>query len=96
MSIFRRVSDGRSPFSPDNEHLHNRLFRQVRDRINNPVIANSLTGLLVSGSTSGVTLLGYLQAWWPISGNGWLIFFGAEVVLYLTVYWAAGLTRKVN
>lgn len=96
MSILRRVIDGRSPFSPDNEHLHNRLFRRVRGRINNPVVANSLTGLLVSGSTSGVTVMGYLQAWWPISGNGWLLLFLAEAVLYITVYWAAGLVRKAN
>jgi UDP-N-acetylmuramyl pentapeptide phosphotransferase/UDP-N-acetylglucosamine-1-phosphate transferase len=96
MSIFRRVLDGRSPFSPDNEHLHNRLFRQVRGRIDNPVVANSLTGLLVSGSTSGITVLGYLQAWWPISDNSWLVLFAAEAVLYFAVYWATGLTRKLG
>jgi hypothetical protein len=70
MSIFRRVSAGRSPVSPDNEHLHNRLFRQARRSIDNPVLANSLTGLLISGATSGVAVLGYLLAWWPIEGNG--------------------------
>ena len=30
MSIFRRLKEGRSPFSPDNEHLHNRLYRRLR------------------------------------------------------------------
>lgn len=94
MSIFRRVIDRRSPFSPDNEHLHNRLFRQIRGRIDNPVLANSLTGLLISGATSGVTILGYLQAWWPISSNGWLIFFGAEIVLYLFVYRVSGIVKR--
>jgi UDP-N-acetylmuramyl pentapeptide phosphotransferase/UDP-N-acetylglucosamine-1-phosphate transferase len=94
MSIFRRVIDRRSPFSPDNEHLHNRLFRQIRGRIDNPVLANSLTGLLISGATSGVTILGYLHTWWPISSNGWLIFFGAEIVLYLFVYRVSGIVKR--
>jgi len=94
MSIFRRLKGGRSPFSPDNEHLHNRLFRQAKSRIDNPILANSLTGLLISGATSGIAVLGYLQAWWPISGNDWLILFGAQVVLYLVVYWATGIKNK--
>jgi UDP-GlcNAc:undecaprenyl-phosphate GlcNAc-1-phosphate transferase len=94
MSIIRRLKNGRSPFSPDNEHLHNRLFRQAKKPINNPILANSTTGLLISGSTSGVAVLGYLQSWWPISGNEWFILFGAQVVLYLVVYWATGNKNK--
>ena len=53
------MSDGRLFFAV-NEHLHNRLFRQVRGRIDNPVIANSLTGFLSGGSTSSVAVLGCL------------------------------------
>ena len=96
MSICRRLKERRSPFSPDNEHLHNRLFRLSRSHISNPVLANSLTGLIISGSTSGVTVLGYLQGWWPVSGNGWILFFAAQTVLYLMVYWALGLVNKAS
>ena len=81
MSIFRRLSGGRSPFSPDNEHLHNRLFRQAKRRIDNPILANSLAGLLISGATSGIAVLAYLQVWWPVVGNGWFVLFSAKVVL---------------
>ena len=96
MSICRRLKERRSPFSPDNEHLHNRLFRLSRSHISNPVLANSLTGLIISGSTSGVTVLGYLQGWWPVSGNGWILFFATQTVLYLMVYWALGLVNKAS
>lgn len=86
MSIFRRVREGRSPFSPDNEHLHNRIFRYLRKNISHPVLANSFTGLLISISTSGVALLGYLQAWWPVSSNNWLFLFVSQILAYLVAY----------
>lgn len=63
MSIIRRLIDGRNPFSPDNEHLHNRLFRLARSRIDNPVLANSITGLFISAAAAGITVFDYLQAW---------------------------------
>ena len=94
MSIFRRLREGRSPFSPDNEHLHNRLFRQMRRCVDRPVLANSLTGLCLSGFTSGIALIGYLQTWWPLSSNGWLFLFILQVVLYLSAYWLTGLVGK--
>jgi UDP-N-acetylmuramyl pentapeptide phosphotransferase/UDP-N-acetylglucosamine-1-phosphate transferase len=96
MSIFRRLIDGRSPFLPDNEHLHNRLFRNVRRYVNSPVLANSLTGLLVSGFTSGITVLGYVQVWWDVSDSDWFLLFVAQIVLYLSVYWATGLYQKAG
>lgn len=95
MSIGRRISDGRSAFSPDNDHLHNSLFRQIRRRVDSPVLANSLTGLLISGFTSGVTVLGYLQAWWSLSSNDWWVLFAVQAVLYLVVYWVTGLGRAL-
>ena len=82
-------------FSPDNDHLHNSLFRQIRRRVDSPVLANSLTGLLISGFTSGVTVLGYLQAWWSLSSNDWWVLFAVQAVLYLVVYWATGLGRAL-
>ena len=96
MSIFRRLREGRSPFSPDNEHLHNRLYRRLRGLTQNSVLANSITGLLISGSTAGLAVLGYLQAWWPVAGNGWLLLFSGEIALYLTIYLATGLGQEVS
>lgn len=94
MSIFRRLKEGRSPFSPDNEHLHNRLFRQLKKVIKIPVLANSMTGLLISCATSGVAVIGYVGQWWPPSGNQWGYLFGFECLLYISVFYLTGIRRR--
>lgn len=94
MSIFRRVIEGRSPFSPDNEHLHNRLFRQIKSQIDKPVLANSLTGLMISCCTSGIVVFGYVSQWWPPSSSQWVYLFAIECVLYLFVYYLTGLRAE--
>lgn len=94
MSIFRRLKEGRSPFSPDNEHLHNRLFRQLNKVIKKPVLANSITGLLISCATSGVVVIGYIDQWWPASGNQWVYLFGFECLLYISVFYLTGIPSR--
>ncbi len=93
MSIFRRMVNGRSPFSPDNDHLHNRLYFQLAKRLGNGVVANSMSGLLISMSTSGLVLLGYLQTWWPADSNDWVVVFGAEIALYIVAFYLCGRGR---
>ena len=93
MSIFRRMANGRSPFSPDNDHLHNRLYFQLAKRLGNGVVANSMSGLLISMSTSGLVLLGYLQTWWPADSNDWVVVFGAEIALYIVAFYLCGRGR---
>ena len=86
VSIGRRLLQGRSPFSPDNDHLHNRIYFQLAKRLGSGVLANSLTGLLISGSTSGLVLLGYSQQWWPISSNEWGVVFVVQIAAYLVAF----------
>jgi UDP-GlcNAc:undecaprenyl-phosphate GlcNAc-1-phosphate transferase len=38
MAVIRRVRAGRSPFAPDNEHLHHRLFRAGNSQIRTVII----------------------------------------------------------
>ncbi|ETN92852.1 Decaprenyl-phosphate N-acetylglucosaminephosphotransferase [Gammaproteobacteria bacterium MOLA455] len=83
VSVIRRRRAGRSPFSADNGHLHNRLHQLIKLRINSAVMANSFTGLIISGSTSGVVLLAYLMDVLPPESNLWYLFFVAEISLYL-------------
>jgi UDP-GlcNAc:undecaprenyl-phosphate GlcNAc-1-phosphate transferase len=94
VSIVRRVIAGRSPFSPDNDHLHNRIHFYFRPKLRSQVASNSLTGLLVSGSTSGLVLLGYLGEWWPASSNEWTYFFIFECLMYAFVYHLTGLRHR--
>jgi len=83
VSVIRRWRAGRSPFSADNGHLHNRLHQFIKLRVNSAVMANSFTGLIISGSTSGVVLLAYLMDVLPPESDLWYLFFVAEISLYL-------------
>jgi UDP-N-acetylmuramyl pentapeptide phosphotransferase/UDP-N-acetylglucosamine-1-phosphate transferase len=83
VSVIRRRRAGRSPFSADNGHLHNRLHQFIRRRVSFPVLANSLTGLAVSGSTAGLVLVVYLLDVLPPSSGLWSLVFVFEVTLYL-------------
>jgi UDP-N-acetylmuramyl pentapeptide phosphotransferase/UDP-N-acetylglucosamine-1-phosphate transferase len=94
VSIVRRMLVGRSPFSPDNDHLHNRIHFYLRPKFRSQVASNSLTGLLVSGSTSGLVLLGYINEWWPPSSNEWAYFFIFECFMYAFVFYLTGLRHR--
>ena len=46
-------------------------------------MANSFTGLIISGSTSGAVLIAYLMDVLPTESDLWYLFFVAEICLYL-------------
>jgi UDP-GlcNAc:undecaprenyl-phosphate/decaprenyl-phosphate GlcNAc-1-phosphate transferase len=94
VSIVRRMLVGRSPFSPDNDHLHNRIHFFLRPKFRSQVLSNSLTGLLVSGSTSGLVLVGYMNEWWPVTSNEWGYLFVFECAMYAFVFYLTGLSRR--
>ncbi len=81
-SIVRRLRDGRSPFSPDNDHLHNWLHKYFSTYVRSRVLANSLTGLSISVGTSGLVLLIYMQGWWAITSHHWAYLFVAQCFAY--------------
>ena len=84
-SIGRRLWQGQSPFVADNGHLHNLLHGHLKRVIKSRVLANSLTGLIISGSSSAVTVIGYVNEWWPVTSHNWLIVFLAQYVVYAVV-----------
>ena len=89
-SIGRRLWQGHSPFTADNGHLHNHLHRQLKKVIKSRVLANSMTGLIISGSSAGITVLGYLNKWWPATSDQWLIVFMAQYLVYgVVMFWFA-------
>ena len=53
-------------------------------------MANSLTGLSIAGATAGVALVGYLGAWWPVTGTEWLGVFIGQCAIYGVVFTQAG------
>ena len=86
VSMARRRIAGRSMFLPDNDHLHNRIHFQFKKLFKSKNMANSMTGLLIASASSGVALVGYLGAWWPAAGSGWLAVFAVQCVLYAVVF----------
>ena len=82
-SITRRLASGRSPFVADNGHLHNQLHNKLKQIFPSKVMANSMTGLLISGSTAGLVVLGYITGWRVPNSPDWQWVFVVEVVLYL-------------
>jgi UDP-N-acetylmuramyl pentapeptide phosphotransferase/UDP-N-acetylglucosamine-1-phosphate transferase len=84
VSVIRRFRAGRSPFSADNGHLHNRLHQLIRLRVRSSMMANSFTGLIISGLTSGAVLLIYVVGLLPPDSDLWCIAFVVECLIYLT------------
>ena len=84
VSVIRRWRAGRSAFSADNGHLHNRLHQFIKLRVRSSVMANSFTGLIISGSTAGLVLVIYLLDVLPSASDLWYGIFVIEVVVYLS------------
>ena len=62
---------------PDNDHLHNRVYRYFKTRFKFETTANSVTGLSVALGSSGFALLGYASNLIPsqvIYGLGYFYF----------------------
>ena len=84
VSVIRRWRAGRSAFSADNGHLHNRLHQFIKLRVRYSVMANSFTGLIISGSTAGLVLVIFLLDVLPSASDLWYGIFVIEVVVYLS------------
>ena len=82
-SITRRLASGGSPFSADNGHLHNQLHSKLKPIFPSKVMANSMTGLLISGSTAGLVMLAYINHWRAPDSPDWQWVFAIETGLYL-------------
>ena len=86
-SIGRRLLLGRSPFEPDNQHLHNLLFAWFDSRSMSSAAANSLTGVSIALLFSGLPVFIIWSGAWVVTDTVWLVW----VFLQWCVY---GLTWK--
>jgi UDP-N-acetylmuramyl pentapeptide phosphotransferase/UDP-N-acetylglucosamine-1-phosphate transferase len=93
VSIGRRLLQGRSPFAPDNDHLHNRIHSRLRLWVRSRVLANSLTGLSISFFTSGLVLIAYIEGWLSATSDAWIFVFFAQCIAYGIVFSLAGRGR---
>lgn len=87
MSMVRRSYAGRSMFKPDNYHLHNYIHGRLKKVTKSRVAANSLTGLLIACSTTGLAYIGHFMGILDPTSELWGWVFVAQVVAYLFLYW---------
>ena len=85
-SMVRRKIAGRSMFKPDNYHLHNYIHQRLKAKTKSRVAANSLTGLLIAGASTGAAFVGYHWQLLAPTDSAWGWVFCAQVGVYLLVY----------
>jgi len=86
MSMVRRAVSGCSMLKPDNQHLHNKIYDRLRSRAKSEVLANSATGLLVAGASTGVAFLGNYMGWLSPLDEAWGWVFCVQVIVYFIAY----------
>jgi UDP-N-acetylmuramyl pentapeptide phosphotransferase/UDP-N-acetylglucosamine-1-phosphate transferase len=96
VTVIRRRIEGRSIFSPDNDHLHNRIHYHFQKLLPSKTLTNSITGLSVVASSSGVAVVGYLHQWWSATSDMWLLIFLIQWVAYSVAFYLTGLNRPIN
>ena len=90
VSIIRRRRAGLPITAPDNEHLHNRLHRHYRKRVQSRNLANSLTGLSIACASSGVVLIIYLADGIPLVSHNWWFIFVLQAAVYGILFFNLG------
>ena len=96
VTVSRRRIEGRSIFLPDNDHLHNRVHFHFQNWFRSKTVANSMTGVLIVSCSSGLALLGYNEAWWPVTSNQWAWLFLAQCFMYLSAFVMFGFGRPLS
>ena len=85
-SVSRRLAKGSSPFTPDNEHLHNLIFAYVVRSNLLPVQANTITGLGIAALVSGIPYVLFFTKTIGATSDLWLVICGFLLIIYLTVW----------
>ena len=95
MSMIRRRVAGRSMFKPDNYHLHNYIHAHLKTKTRSRVAANSLTGLMVALSSTGVAFFGLNWDLIDATSSDWGWVFVGQVMVYLLSYWTLSRPAKL-
>ncbi|MDG1693875.1 MAG: hypothetical protein P8I13_03320 [Porticoccaceae bacterium] len=96
ISMARRKIAGRSMFKPDNYHLHNYIHERLKVNSRSRVAANSLTGLLIAGSSTGLAFIGLHWNLLSATDKNWGWVFCGQVAIYLLVYLKLSRVQKTT
>jgi UDP-GlcNAc:undecaprenyl-phosphate GlcNAc-1-phosphate transferase len=75
LAILRRIRQGKSPFAPDNEHLHHKLMKLGNSQLRTTVILYFATAMLAVPAM----LSAFLPVWLAFS-TGPILFFAAFLI----------------
>ena len=81
-SMVRRLRNGASPFSPDNQHYHNLLFAYLDSSNRSSTAANTYTGVLIATLFAGVPALLTLAGIWSVRDEVWLFWVCCQWLVY--------------
>ena len=81
-SIGRRIWARRSPFTPDNQHLHNLLFASLDAGPMSSMTANTLTGVSIAVIFSGLPVVVAASGFWSVTDDVWLFWVLVQWLLY--------------
>lgn len=81
--MVNRLLRKRSPFAADNSHVHNKVFAALKRAGCSALLANSLTGLIVSGLFSVLPTYLALSGVLSWTSPWWFVYFLAGVALHL-------------
>ena len=76
MAVVRRVRAGRSPFAPDNEHLHHKLFKRGNSQLRTVIIMYLWTAAIAFPVTTWA-----FKPWWAALAV--VIIFGGSSILVM-------------
>jgi UDP-N-acetylmuramyl pentapeptide phosphotransferase/UDP-N-acetylglucosamine-1-phosphate transferase len=85
-SVGRRVFSGRSPFEPDNQHLHNLLFAWFNSGSMSSAAANSLTGVSIALLFSGLPVFIVWSGAWAVTSAVWLLWVFVQWCVYIFIW----------
>ena len=83
--IANRLLRKKSPFAADNSHVHNKVFSVLKRAGCSALLANSLTGLLVSGLFSVLPTCLAFSGVMPWTSSWWFAYFIGGVGLHLSL-----------
>ena len=78
-----RVLQGKSPLYSDNNHLHNFLHQFLLVRFKSPLVANSITGVLLASLSSGLPLVLYTTETIGIASRLWDWVFAIQALTFV-------------
>jgi len=83
--IANRLLRSKSPFAADNSHVHNKFFEALKRQGCPSLVANSATGLFISGLFSVLPTYLALSGLLPWSSGLWIGYFAGGVLVHMAL-----------